>query len=267
MSDVWAGVAELDVAMQQQLAGVLETRGADARQREMRRAFLATIDFPNDCAVLEAGCGTGVLTRVIAELPEVAAVVGADIAPSLLERARELAASLPNVRFEEADAQALHFADASFDVVVFDSTFSHLPDPEAALAEAFRVLRPGGLLAAFDGDYATATVALAVHDPLQAVVDSMMAGSVTDRRVMRRLPSLARACGFEVERMDSHGFIDGEGAYMETVVARGADMLHAADQIGADLAAELKRECRRRIEAGTFFGHIAYASLVARRPA
>ena len=253
--------------MQEQLAGVLETRGADARQREMRRAFLATVEFPPACSVLEAGCGTGVLTRLIAELPDVETVVGTDLAPLLLERARELAAALPNVRFEEADAQALHFPAASFDVVIFDSTFSHLPDPGAALAEAFRVLRPGGLLAAFDGDYATATVALGSHDPLQAVVDAMMAGSVTDGRVMRRLPSLARACGFDVERMDSHGFIDGEGAYMQTVVARGADMLHAGAQIGADLAAALKDECERRIEAGTFFGHIAYASVVARRPA
>ena len=266
MADVWAGVAELDAAAQEQLAGVLETRGADARQREMRRAFLATVEFPPACSVLDVGCGTGVLTRVIAELPGVETVVGADVAPSLLERARDLAPALPNLLFVQADAQALHFGDASFDVVIFDSTFSHLPAPKSALSEAFRVLRPGGVLAAFDGDYATATVALGAHDPLQAVVDAMMAGSVTDRRVMRRLPSLARACGFELERLDSHGFIDGEGAYMQTVVARGAEMLHAEDQIGADLAAELKRECARRIEAGTFFGHIAYASLVARRP-
>jgi ubiquinone/menaquinone biosynthesis C-methylase UbiE len=55
-------------------------------------------------------------------------------------------------------------------------------EPDRALAEVFRVLRPDGWLAAFDGDYATTTVALGDHDPLQVCVDAMMASSVNDRR-------------------------------------------------------------------------------------
>ena len=71
------------------------------------------------------------------------------------DRDRELAAGAPNVRFEQADARALPFADGAFDIVVFDSTLSHVPEPERALAEAARVVRPGGSLGVFDGDYAT----------------------------------------------------------------------------------------------------------------
>jgi ubiquinone/menaquinone biosynthesis C-methylase UbiE len=263
MPDVWATVTDLDATTQERLADVLETRGADPQQREMRRAFLADLEFPAGADVLEVGCGTGVLTRVLAGLPEVHAVIGVDVAASLLDRARELA---PDLEFLQADARSLPFADERFDVVVFDSTLSHVPEPERALAEAFRVLRPGGLLAAFDGDYATATVALGEHDPLQACVDAMMAGSVTDRRVMRRAPTLLAECGFEVARTRSHGFVDpGHGGYMLTVVDRGADMLHASGRIGEGLAAALKAEARRRADAGSFFGHIAYASVIARR--
>ena len=167
MADVWAGVAGPDAATQDRLAEVLETRGAEPRQREMRRAFLSEIGFPAGAAVLDVGCGTGVLTRALAGLPDVGAVVGVDLAPSLLARAREMAAGLADVRFEEADARALPFPEGAFDVVVFDSTLSHVPEPERALAEAFRVLRPGGRLAAFDGDYATTTVALSEHEPLR----------------------------------------------------------------------------------------------------
>ena len=58
----------------------------DAQQRAMRRGFLADLDLPPQSRVLEVGCGTGVLTRLIARLP-VAAVVGVDVAPSLLARA------------------------------------------------------------------------------------------------------------------------------------------------------------------------------------
>jgi SAM-dependent methyltransferase len=263
MPDVWATYADLDATTQERLAGVLETRGADPKQQEMRRAFLAGVELPSSADVLEVGCGTGVLTRVLAALPRVRTVVGVDLAESLVEKARELA---PGLRFEQADARSLPFADASFDVVVFDSTLSHVPEPERALGEASRVLRPGGLLAAFDGDYATTTVALDEHDPLQTCVATMMAGSVTDRRIMRRLPALLRDRGLEIVHTGSHGYVEaGDGGYMLTILDRGADILQASGTIGEDLAAALKAEARRRAAAGRFFGHIAYASVIARR--
>jgi ubiquinone/menaquinone biosynthesis C-methylase UbiE len=267
MTDVWGMVAELDASAQRRMADVLETRGADPQQREMRQAFLAEIDFPEQAELLEVGCGTGVLTRVLAGMDDVRSVVGVDLAPSLVDKARELAAGLPNARFEVADARALPFADASFDVAIFDSTLSHVPEPERALAEAARMLRAGGTLAAFDGDYATTTVALGEHDPLQVCVEAMMANSVNDRRVTRRLPSLLRGAGLEPARSRSHGFVEtGDGHYMQTVIERGADMLLAAGTIGGELADALKREAGRRAGAGTFFGHIAYVSVIARKP-
>jgi ubiquinone/menaquinone biosynthesis C-methylase UbiE len=227
MADVWATVAEQNEETQKRLAEVLETRGADPKQQELRRSFLADVEFPDAADVLEVGCGTGVLTRRLAEWPNVGEVVGVDIAGSLLATASELAADRPSVSFRESDARALPFADDSFDVVVFDSTLSHVPGPEAALAEAFRVLRNGGRLAAFDGDNATTTVALGDHDPLQACVDAMLAGSVHDRWVVRRLPHLVRACGFDAARVRSFGYVDLEGSYMPTIVDRGIDILLA----------------------------------------
>lgn len=195
-------------------------------------------------------------------------MVGVDPVPSLLDRARELAADLPNVSFEEGDGRSLRFGEEAFDAVVFDSTLSHVPDPERALAEAYRVLRPKGWLGVFDGDYATTTIALGDHDPLQAFVDVMMANSVHDRWLVRRLPGLVRDCGFEIVRFRSHGFVETtEGQYMLTIVDRGADILRILGQIGDDMAAAVKAEARRRVSAGAFFGHIAYGSIAARKPA
>lgn len=267
MTDVWATVSELDAATQERLAAVLEARGADPQQQEMRRTFLETIDHAEGARVLDVGCGTGVLTRQLVARPGIGSVVGVDAAPSLLGRARALAAGLDAVEFLEADARTLPFAEGEFDVVVFDSTLSHVPDPDLALREAYRVLRPSGVLAAFDGDYATATVSLGDHDPLQSCVDAMMAGSVTDRRLVRRLPSLVGRCGFASVSFRSHGFVETTGGdYMLSVVDRGADLLHSRGEIGDETAAGLKAEARRRVDAGTFFGHIAYASLTARKP-
>jgi ubiquinone/menaquinone biosynthesis C-methylase UbiE len=264
MPDVWSTVAALDDATQERLADVLEKRGAEPQQQGMRQAFLADVPFRRNSDVLDVGCGTGVLTRVLARWPNVKSVIGIDPAPRLLEKARSAAGQLPNISFRQADGRSLPFDDRSFDAVVFDSALSHIPEPEKAIKEAFRVLRAGGCLAAFDGDYATTTVALGDHDPLQACVDAMMANSVTDRRIMRRLSSVVTTLGFATSAFRSFGFAETthEG-YMLTIVDRGADVLCGLGQIGEATAAALKAEARRRLEAGTFFGHVAYVGLIA----
>lgn len=267
MPDVWAAVAKLDRTTQDHLADVLETRGADPQQQALRQAFLADVPFPTQATVLDIGCGIGVLTRRLARLPAVKTVVGVDPAPALLERARELAADIPNITFQEADGRSLPFDDEEFDVVDFDSTLSHVPEPERALAEAYRVLRPSGWLAVFDGDYATTTVALGDHDPLQTCVDMMMANSVNDRWLARRLPALVREAGFVPEPYHSHGFVETRGGYMLTVIDRGADLLCTAGRIVDETAAALKAEARRRVEAGSFFGHVAHGSITVRKVA
>ena len=267
MRDVWASFTELDPAMQKRLAGVLETRGADAQQQALRSIFLSGIAFPQQAEVLEIGCGTGVLARKLARWPNVATVTGTDIAAALVDEARRLAADLDNLSFRVADARELPFEADVFDVVLFDSVLSHVPSPDRAVQEAFRVLRPKGTIAIFDGDYATTTVALREHDPLQACVDAMMAHSVTDRWVMRRMPKLLREAGFLLMRFESHGFAEtSAGAYMMSVIDRGADILRVGGMIGEATAEALKAEARQRVEAGSFFGHVAYASVTAAKP-
>lgn len=265
MPDVWSRVKTLDEATQQRLAGVLETRGADTQQQRMREDFLAEIEIPKAARVLDVGCGTGVLTRRLVRHPNVGSAVGVDIAPSLLARARELYADT-DVAFEEGDATALPFPDETFDVVVLDSTLSHVPNAEQAVAEAARVVRKGGAVAMFDGNYSTTTVALEAHDPLQTCVDAMMASSVTDLWLMRRLPTIVTGCDLTVTHHRSHGYVESrDPQYLLTVIDRGADLLYSNGRISAELAGALKAEARHRAQLGAFFGQIVYTSLIARR--
>jgi ubiquinone/menaquinone biosynthesis C-methylase UbiE len=142
--------------------------------------YLGEIEFPPSARVLEVGCGTGPVTRLLAGRPGVAAAVGVDPSPVFVAKAGELAAGLGNASFEEGDGRTLRFGEGGFDVVVCHTVLCHVPEPERALAEAFRVLRPGGTLAVCDGDYATTTVALAEGDPLQDCIEAVKAGFLND---------------------------------------------------------------------------------------
>ena len=101
---------------------------------------------------LDVGCGTGFLALELAARGH--RLVGVDFAAAMIEEARRKAGErgLP-VRFEEADAEQLPFAPASFDLVISRHVLWTLPHPDAAIGEWIRVLRPGGRLAVVDGQF------------------------------------------------------------------------------------------------------------------
>ena len=89
--------------------------------------------------LLDVACGPGYVSEAAAARG--ADPVGLDVAPAMLERAR---ARCPGGTFVEGDAQALPFAAESFDAVTMNFGVLHLSQPETAIAEARRVLVPGG---------------------------------------------------------------------------------------------------------------------------
>ncbi|MGG5820216.1 class I SAM-dependent methyltransferase [Falsiroseomonas sp. HW251] len=96
--------------------------------------------------VLETAAGTGIVTAAMAAaLPAAVAITATDLNPPMLDRA---APRLPSgrVTLRQADAQRLPFEDGAFDALVCQFGVMFFPDKPAALAEARRVLRPGGRL-------------------------------------------------------------------------------------------------------------------------
>jgi ubiquinone/menaquinone biosynthesis C-methylase UbiE len=111
------------------------------QQVELVRAQLQAFVIPNgDERALDAGTGAGTLALALA--PLVREVVGVDVVPELLERAR--ANAPPNVSFVEGDATNLPFEAASFDLACCRRTLHHIAHPERAVAELARVTVPGG---------------------------------------------------------------------------------------------------------------------------
>jgi ubiquinone/menaquinone biosynthesis C-methylase UbiE len=96
--------------------------------------------------VLEVACGTGIVTRRLRDaLPRETSFIATDLNSAMLNFAARKFQTGENVKWQEADASALPFPDQSFDAVVSQFGLMFVPDKDRAQAEAFRVLRPGGI--------------------------------------------------------------------------------------------------------------------------
>ena len=168
--------------------------------RLVARDFIDWLALPSDGHWLDLGCGTGALTQTIAARSKPATVTGLDPSDRFIAFARRQIQNR-RVRFQSGDAQALPFPDRTFDAVVAGLVLNFIPDPARAVAEMKRVLRPGGIGAAYVWDHAgemqltryfwSAAVAL---DPEAQALDEARRFPLCNRE---RLLTLFKGCGFE----------------------------------------------------------------------
>ncbi|MER7730478.1 class I SAM-dependent methyltransferase [Streptomyces erythrochromogenes] len=121
--------------------------------RRVAEVFVARLGEPAGLCWLDVGCGTGALTGAVASRCRPRTVLGLDRSGEFVRAARSAAVPGP-ARFAVADASALPLRDAVCDAVVSGLALNFLEPPGTAVAEAARVVRPGGLVAAYVWDYA-----------------------------------------------------------------------------------------------------------------
>ena len=161
-----------------------------------------------DVNVLEIAIGTG---RNLPFYPPRVQLTGVDFSPAMLEVARRRATDLDiEVDLRVGDAQDLEFEDASFDTVVLTLALSSIPDDRKAVAEARRVLRPGGRVLLLEHVRSPLVPVRAV----QYLVNFFTARFEGDHLVREPLESV-RAEGFEIEYVDRSKL-----GMVERVVAR-----------------------------------------------
>lgn len=100
--------------------------------------------------VLDVACGTGEFERLILSENPSQQIVGVDISEKMIELARQKLQSYANVDFQLASVATLPFDDASFDTVISANSFHYFDDPNVALNEMKRVLKPNGNLIILD---------------------------------------------------------------------------------------------------------------------
>jgi ubiquinone/menaquinone biosynthesis C-methylase UbiE len=149
-----------------------------------RAAVLAVSVDAAPRRVLDVGCGTGYLLRLLAaRYPQAAELAGIDAAPSMIETA-ERAAGDPRLRFTAGTAERLPFPDNAFDLVVSTTSFDHWTDQRAGVRECARVLAPGGHIVLADQ-----------FSPM--LLPTLLAGRRGKARTRRRASRLLRAAGFQ----------------------------------------------------------------------
>jgi len=148
-----------------------------------RTAELAVSVHPGPRRVLDVGCGTGYLLRLLAAgCPQATELAGIDAAPSMIAAAGR-AAGDRRLRFTVGAAERLPYPDDAFDLVVSSTSFDHWADQRAGLGECARVLAPGGHLVLAD-----------LFSPL--LLPTLLAGRGGKARTPGRASHLLRAAGF-----------------------------------------------------------------------
>ncbi len=245
----------------------MEARCLEPAQVAIRKAYLSDLKLPSDARALELGSGTGHVTKDLLDLAGAKTAHGLEPSPVMVERAKKSFGNDTRLSFDIGDAKDTGFEDASFDLVLMHTLLCHVPGPEAVVQEAFRILKPGGVLAICDGDYDTATAQIADFDPLDQLIRFMINQNVTNLWIMRQVSGILAKTGFQLGARKGHGYVaEAEATYFLTVIDRGADRMIEERVLFPETAEALKAEARRRVAEKTFFGFMSYVSQIATKP-
>lgn len=270
-TDPFSRIDRLDDDLLDAVAARLEKRGENPAFVEMLVDYLDALGLDEAESVLDVGCGTGVAARAIAARADFSGrVTGIDLSPRLVAVGKRLAEEErvgDRVDLRAGDTRDLDFPDESFDAVVAHTLVSHVAEPRTVLAEAARVLKPGGGIGIFDGDYASLTFGQADSAKAKADDEALVEAVVTNPRVMREMPRILREVGLELETTFSFVLDEIGGAdYWLSGIEVYERLMVQAGVKDADEAREWADGLRKDAERGVFFGASNFYAYVATKP-
>lgn len=262
---------ELDETTIQNLITRMEVRGKDPTFTRLRDAYLEKLPLASAMNVLDLGCGTGVVTRAVARRAGFTGrSAGIDQSPAFIETARRLAVEEglgDRVEFHVGDAHSLGYPDRSFDVVIAHTLISHVTDPITVLKEAARVIRTTGIIAIFDGDYASLTFACSDPELGKAMDEALRITVFTNPRVMSHLSRILGEVGLELAGTLPHAHAEiGTAGFFKSFAETYAPLVSRTGLLSAEQVDTWLAEQRRAMEEGTFFAACNYYAVFARPP-
>jgi ubiquinone/menaquinone biosynthesis C-methylase UbiE len=213
-----------------------------------KRASIEALRLHPGDRALDVGCGLGDEVCLLAEaVGPNGSAAGVDLSERLLEAARARYGQRPSIRFIQADAHRLPFADHEFDGARIERTLQHVADPAAVVREVARTVRPGGRIVAMEPDWHTLVLSGEDIGTTRAVVNDI-AGQIRHPAAGRSLPAWFHCAGLVIERFEA-----GAIATRSFALADQLTRLSAAVERLATAAAYAWREQQRHQDIyGTF---------------
>ncbi|RMH34739.1 MAG: methyltransferase domain-containing protein [Nitrospirae bacterium] len=268
--DIFQMIGSLDSDGVQRVVDRLEYRGRDEAFVTMREEYLSRLEIVPEARILDLGCGTGVVARALATRDTFhQPIVGVDFSEDLVAAATRFATEEgidERVEFRVGDASALEDSDTTFDIVILHTVVSHVPDPVAVISEASRVVRPGGAVAIFDGDYASLSLATGEHEGDSEMVQAILSAVVANPYVMRQVPSILQEVGLDLEGFMANVLAEaGEVAFFLNLAESYVSMAIRAQLMPEDKAREWLNLYRRSVLSKSSFGSCNYYTYLTRR--
>lgn len=263
-------VNELDDAALERLVSRLENRAQDEVFAKLLDNYLVRLILPPSARVLEVGCGTGAMLRYLARRDDFTGkAFGVDQCNHFIEAANRFARAEhvdDRLDFRVGDAHHLDFPHASFDVVIAHTLISHVTAPLAVLSEMARVVRPGGTVVIFDGDYASLTYAFPDHGFGHQMDVALANATFNNPKIMRDLPRLLPEFGLKLTAAWGDAVVEiGHGSYFRSFVETYVPYVKRAGLLPAQAVDLWLSEQRQAMENGTFFAACNYYTYLARR--
>ena len=226
------------------------------------------LDLSPGLSVLEAGCGLGGdVLRVAERLGPDGLVIGVDASARMIaEAVSRTPAGLPAV-FAQADARSLPFRDGSFARCRIDRTLQHIAMPEAAVREMVRVLKPGGILLAYDNDWGTFCVS-GSNDGCTRAVETFWEDSFTSRWVGRYLKRYFLEAGLADITVEPSVSVINDFGLADSVynISQTAERVVDAGLIHPTAAEEWLAALQAQSRAGTFSCTLTAFTAVGTKP-
>ena len=263
-------VNELDKAALERLIARLESRAQDAIFARLFDKYAAQMDLPLAAQVLEVGCGTGALLRSLVHRGDFSGkAFGVDQCRPFIDAAKKFA-QVENINdrlvFQVGDAHSLDFPPATFDAVIAHTLISHVTEPAEVLSEMARVVRPGGIVAIFDGDYASLTYAFRDHVFGHQMDVALSSATFNNPRIMRDLPRLLPELGLRLTAAWGDAVVEiGNGSYFKSFAETYVPFVMKAGLLPMQAVETWLGEQQLAMENGTFFASCNYYTYLARR--
>jgi ubiquinone/menaquinone biosynthesis C-methylase UbiE len=208
---------------------------------QLRARSYQLLRLPSGATVVDVGCGTG---RAAAELAEHALnPIGVDLDPAMLAAARS---QFPDIDVRAGDATDLPLGDGKVHGYRADKLYHVLPDPDAALAEARRVLIPGGRIVLLGQDW-DALVIDSDQPALTRRVVHARADTLPHPRIARAYRNQLLDAGFHDVDAEAHTVVFIDAAMLPLIVGH-ATAAHQNGAISGDEAERWAREQTRRAQ-------------------